>query len=97
MVVLDVVPLSDCWDNTGKRPIPTKWIDFDKGERYRSRWVAKEFRDSSSEEWFAGTPPLEAMRAIISHATTGDIERALMSNDVIRAFFYAPVQPHHHI
>ena len=97
MDVLDKVPIEECLEVTGKAPIKTKWIDHDKGSRYRSRWVAKEFKDTTDEDWFAATPPLEALRAILSDATTGQTEKAVMLNDVSRAFFYAPVQEHHRI
>ena len=86
------VPIEECYKATGKAPIKARWIDVDKGEEYRSRWVAKQFKNSDAEEWFAATPPLEMMRAIISDAVTGDGEKAIMVNDVSRAFFYAPVQ-----
>ena len=66
---------------------------MDKGDVYRSRWVAKQFKDSDMEEWFAATPPVEAFRMIISEAVTlenadkmGD--KCLMVNDVSRALFY---------
>ena len=97
MDVFDKVPIEECYQVTGKAPIKTKWIDHDKGSRYRSRWVAKEFKDSTDEDWFATTPPLEALRAILSDATTGNIVKAVMLNDVSRAFFYAPIQDHHFI
>ena len=39
------VPMSDCWESTGKAPIKTRWIDTNKGDKvhpeYRSRIVAK--------------------------------------------------------
>ena len=90
--VFTKVPQEECWRVTGGPPIKSRWIDVDKGEIYRSRWVAKQFRGKDMEEWFAATPPLEAMRAIISSATTGKMTKGLMVNDVSRAFFYAPVQ-----
>lgn len=92
MEVYEKVPLNECWMKTGKAPLKARWIDTDKGTRYRSRWVAKQFRDSDAEEWFAATPPIEALRAVLSHATTGKETKAVMVNDVSRAFFYAPVQ-----
>lgn len=59
----------------------------------RSRWVAKQFRGSDNEEWFAATPPIEALRALISEATSGKRRtKRLLICDVSRAFFYAPVQ-----
>ena len=66
-------------------------VDIDKGTRYRSSWVAKQFKGSDSEEWFAATPPIEALRALISHTTSGPKKIALMVC-VSRALFYAPVQ-----
>ena len=73
-------------ERAGTAPLKARWVDIDKGTRYRSRWVAKQFKGSDSEEWFAATPPIEALRALISQ------KKALMVCDVSRAFFYAPVQ-----
>ena len=92
MQVFDKVPIAQCWERTGKAPLKARWVDIDKGTRYRSRWVAKQFKGSESEEWFAATPPIEALRALISHTTSGPKKKALMVCDVSRAFFYAPVQ-----
>ena len=92
MKVFVKVPIEECRRATGKDSLKTRWIDIDKGERYRSRWVAKQFTWSDLEDWFAATPPIEAFRAILSHAVTGNTEKAVMINDVSRAFFYAPVQ-----
>ena len=41
-------------------PLKARWVDIDKGTRHRSRWVAKQFKGSDSEEWFAATPPSTA-------------------------------------
>ena len=97
MQVYDKVPIEECYRKTGKAPLKARWIDIDKGDRYRSRWVAKQFKNSDGEEWFAATPPLEALRAVISKAVSHRAgeqrgKRCLMLNDVSRAFFYAPVQ-----
>ena len=59
MHVFDKVPIAQCWDRTGKALLKARWVDIDKGTRYRSRWVAKQFKGSDSEEWFAATPPIE--------------------------------------
>ena len=92
MHVFDKVPIAQCWERTSKAPLKARWVDIDKGTRYRSRWVAKQFKGSDSEEWFAATPPIEALRALISHTTSGPKKKALMVCDVSRAFFHAPVQ-----
>ena len=80
------------YQRTGKPPLKARWIDIDKGTRYRSRWVAKQFKNSDAEGWFAATPPIEALRTIISSVTTGSKNKVLSIMDVSRAFFYAPVQ-----
>ena len=83
----------------GWKIIKTRWIDINKGDSnhpiHRSRFVAKEFNDCESEGLFAGTPPLEALRLILSRAATRRQERlqysTIMINDVSRAFFEAPI------
>ena len=92
MKVYTKVPISECIARTGKQPLKARWIDTDKGTRYRSRWVAKQFKGSDSEEWFAATPPIEALRALISDAASAKGQKSIMICDVSRAFFYAPVQ-----
>lgn len=55
-----------------------RWVDINKGDEenpvYRSRLVAKEFRKAGQEEtdWYAGTPPLQALKMIISDVATGE-------------------------
>ncbi len=82
----------------GAKVISVRWIDINKGDSvkkdYRSRLVARQMKYGVvKEEWFAGTPPLEAMRLIISVAaskkTRGGKRYGLMANDVRRAYFYA--------
>ena len=85
----------------GIKVIKTRWLDINKGDKwnpnYRSRFVAKEFNDGRGGEaaWFAATPPLEALKLVLSDAATrraGRGRRAIMINDVARAFFEAPVK-----
>ena len=58
------VPVKECWDMSRKKPVATRWLDINKGDsvnpEYRSRLVAKDFKDSKREDLFAATPPLEA-------------------------------------
>ena len=81
--------------------IATRWIDIDKGDpqnpNHRSRLVAKEFRRGAQDGVFAATPPLEAVRLLISDAATSDVghgagEKVIMVNDIARAFFEAPAK-----
>ena len=89
------VPLAECWRETCKAPIKVRWIDHNKGdstrENYRSRLVCRQFNTGRDMDLFAGTPPLEAMRMVISDATTGPDARCLMLVDVSRAYMHAPV------
>ena len=87
------VPISQCIARTGRKPIGVRWRDINKGDRYnvnvRSRLVAKEFNNKKCDDLFAGTPPVEAMRAIISMAASGATPKTLMTVDVSRAYMYA--------
>ena len=70
------VPIAECIARTGRQPIGVRWIDHNKGddlhEKYRSRLVAQQFNSGPMEDnTFAATPPLEALRMVISNATTG--------------------------
>ena len=85
-------------ERDGIKVIKSRWIDINKGDdkapRYRSRLVAKEFRtpDREGENMFAGTPPLEALKMLISEAATmkpGKAKKGILIADVSRAFFEA--------
>ena len=56
------VPITECWDRTGKAPIKVRWIDINEGDKvypdYRSRIVAKDFKNDKRKDLFAATPPL---------------------------------------
>ncbi len=73
----------------------------DQNPDYRSRLVAKEFRDNCAKglETFAATPPAEMLKVLISRCTTasrggerGLRNKCIMTNDVKRAYFYADVR-----
>jgi hypothetical protein len=96
------VPIKECWDVTGKKPIGVRWVDINKGDKvhpdYRSRSVAKEIKISKREDLFAATPPLEAKKALFSMAVTEGIghtrgrkEEGMKIDfvDVRRAYFHA--------
>ena len=95
MGVYECVPRSEQAE-TGGKIIGTKWIDVNKGDfdnpRIRCRLVGKEFRTGPDDALYASTPPLEALRVVLSRAATFEIggsEREIMVNDVSRAYFYA--------
>merc|ERR1711884_819928 len=75
-----------------------RWVDVNKEDElnpnYRSRLVAKEINTKNMPEMYAATPPLEALRAVISCAVNRDLGDMkdlfkIIVTDVSRAFFYA--------
>ena len=93
MRVYDRVSRAEMQERQGK-DLKTRWIDVNKGDadspKYRSRLVGKEFKAYADDSLYASTPPLEALRLIMSRAVTTDGNpRELMINDVRRAYFYA--------
>ena len=95
--VYEVVPRSEL-AATGGKLIDTRWIDTNKADElnpeYRSRLVGREYNDCKDDSLYASTPPLEALRLIVSWAATVTKEgnghdHELMINDVRRAYFYA--------
>lgn len=54
----------------GWKVIKSRWIDINTGDDsnpiYRSRLVGKEFNDKELDGLFAATPPLEALRLLLS-------------------------------
>ena len=90
------VPIAEYIAKTGQRPIGVRWVDIDKGDRdrpnYRSRLVAKHYSQERDDDLYAATPPIESLRIVVSAATTGNKEKAIMVNDVSTAYFYAPCE-----
>ena len=85
----------------GYKIVDTRWIDTDKGDKqnpkYRSRIVGKEYNTGQEDGLFASTPPLEALRWLISEAATVDKngkhgDKVILLSDVSRAFFEAPAK-----
>ena len=75
--IWEVKPVAECWAKTGKKPVSVRWVNTDKGFMsgdmvVRSRLVARDFKggDKDRDDLFAGTPPLEATRLLLSRAVT---------------------------
>ena len=102
-------PKGEARNRTGRGPISVRWVDVNKGDeqnpKYRSRLVARQIKahDKSGATFFAPTPPLEALRTVLSLAATavGDWEpcynpasgqRTQISLiDISRAYFNAKI------
>lgn len=98
MQVYRTVPKQRCRDVTGWEPIKVRWVDTNKQDeanpKYRSRLVAKDYKKGSDPELYTATPPIDALRLLISLAAIGSpsrgARRRIMTNDVARAYFNAP-------
>ena len=55
----------------------------------RSRLVAMQINKGKEEGLFAATPPLEALRMLLSATVTENKRKALMFNDMSRAYMRA--------
>ena len=78
----------------GITPMDTKWIDTEnafEGEpmQIRSRKCAREFKSDDRPDFYAGTPPLEALKAIIQVAANNKNTFSIMHIDVSRGYFHA--------
>eukprot|EP00969_Alexandrium_andersonii_P150709 6664767-Alexandrium_andersonii.AAC.1 len=67
-------PASECHARTGKRPISGRWADRNKGgaavPNVRSGYVAKGIAFYKGDSTCAATPPLEALRLLLSDLAT---------------------------
>ena len=67
-------PRAEAYANMGKPPSSVKLVDVNQGDddepNYRSRFVAREIRLPGEASIFAPTPPLEALRTVLSMAAT---------------------------
>lgn len=76
--------------------ITTRWLDVSKGDRenpdYRSRLVGREIKRDQRLDLFAATPPLEALKMIVSICASNqskDEPYRIMTSDIERAYFFA--------
>ena len=80
----------------GCKVITTRWLDINKGDKdrpnYRARLVGREINNKKRLDLFAATPPLEALKMIVSlcaHNQRGSAPYRIVRIDVRRAYFYA--------
>ena len=100
---------AEAFARSGRRPISVRWVDVNKGDelnpKYRSRLVARQLKatDRSGKCFFAPTPPLEALRTVLSLSSTrigtwqpcydprSERRMQLSFLDIARAYFNAKV------
>ena len=77
----------------GVKVISTKLFHKLKDETtVRSRIVARQFADSPAPEHHAGTPPVWALKLVLSRCTSRGRGRQLASHDISVAFFHAALE-----
>ena len=81
----------------GITPVETKWVDTDKafeGEpmQVRSRMCARDFKSDDRPDVHAGTPPSEALKAIIPIAANHKETFSIMHIYVSGPYFHAKAQ-----
>ena len=74
--LFDYVPHSECVERQG-RPYSLKWVLKNKGEKVRARLVVREIKKAKSEyeklepsDVFSAMPPVESLKALVSHVMT---------------------------
>ena len=102
--------VKECWERTRGPPVTVRWVEVNKGDdqnpNIRSRLVTRQIRGPRQDAIFAPTPPLEALRTVLSLAATdlpGRPARCRDPNsskrtqvsflDISRAYFNAPTDP----
>ena len=93
----------------GLTPVSTRWLYTNKGDldvpEIRARLVAQETRRVSeispedAARTFAATPPVEALRSLLSDVMTGPITLAddtkiFVFSNISRAHFHLPARRH---
>jgi hypothetical protein len=85
--------VTDCWRETGRAPIGSKWVDVNKGDAanpvIRSRFVVKEIATYKTDDFFTATPPLEALRLLLAWAASGGQDVKVEVLDARKAHLHA--------
>ena len=94
---------ADCHRDTGKPPIPVRWVVTNKGDELhpnvRCRLVAKhlvaKYGGKDAEDLFAAMPPFELIKPLLIKAVQRvswkTMKRQIMFIDISKAHLYAPV------
>ena len=86
------MPIDECWQQTGRAPIPVRWVDISKGDElfpnYRSRLFVKKYKMDLRPDLYVATPPSECFRLLASRMAS-EPGSEMMCADVSRTYFYA--------
>jgi hypothetical protein len=79
IVVFEESTREECFQETGKPPVSTRWVDINKGTaedpEVRCRMVARDFKprgERDREDLFAAMPPLECKKLLFAKAVQND-------------------------
>jgi hypothetical protein len=93
--VWEEAPVTECHQVTGRKPLGGRWVDVNKGDArapvVRCRYVAKDFANGKSDEFFAATPPLEALRFLLAYVAGRNGADSLLVVDARKAHLHAHV------
>ena len=94
MRVYDIVSQAEARKSGKGKVIKGRWIDTNKGDTerpdYRSRFVGKEFNTGVDATLYAATPPLEALKLLITQVASMRRQGShMVVSDVICAYFQA--------
>ena len=75
----------------GKATVKTGWAETDNGQPGKPNVrAAKEYKTHARPELYASTPPVEALKGVLSGIATGEREGKVVALvDVRRAYFHA--------
>ena len=87
----DVVDTNECWTQTGKPPVTTKWVRVNRGTSaepdVRCRLVARDFKpkgERDRSEIFAAMPPLESKKLLFQQAVSQNARNRRSGEDGIK-------------
>ena len=93
--VWEEVPVEECHKVTGRKPLGGRWVKVNKGDArtpvVRCRYVAKDFANGKNDEFFAATPPLEALRLLLAHVAGQSRAEKISVVDARKAHLHAHV------
>ena len=107
--LFEEVQIEECFEETGKPPVDTKWVELDKGTpqvpEVRCRMVARDFKPRGEKhrgDLFAAMPPLESKKFLFRKAAAQKRvwrdgcwrKMKLMFIDVKKAHLNGVVEPH---
>ena len=96
-------PVGDCFRDTGKPPIPVRWVVANKGDELRpnvrcrlvAKHLAAKYGGKDAGDLFTAMPPTELIKSLLIKAVQRSswkkMKRKVMFIDISKAHLYGPV------